>query len=79
MIGPANPVASGGPVVVCEGVMDALSVAHVGYRAMAVLGAGLSSPQLATHLDSACDSRSFVLAFDADTTVSTPPNASVTS
>ncbi|MEX1171824.1 MAG: toprim domain-containing protein [Chloroflexota bacterium] len=65
-INPATASPSGTPVVVCEGVMDALSVAQLGYRAVAVLGAGLIGPHLAEQLH-ASGARSFVLAFDADT------------
>ncbi len=64
-----------GPLVVCEGIPDALSAAHTGLPAVAVLGvahAGAdSAPALAALLTSTHPASAYLVAFDAD-----PPGTS---
>lgn len=53
-------------VVVCEGVPDALTAAGAGYRAVAVLGAGLPDERLAAQLVARHPRAHLIVAFDAD-------------
>ena len=53
-----------GPTLITEGVPDALAAATVGYRATALLGAGLPDPNVARRL--AQRGGVLVIAFDAD-------------
>jgi DNA primase len=55
-----------GVLVVCEGVSDALTVAAVGYPALAVLGAGLPDAPLARRVAQLARGERIVVAFDAD-------------
>ncbi len=58
------PAAAARCVIVCEGALDALSVASAGYRSAAVLGAGLPDERIAKRL---AELRvPLVVAFDAD-------------
>jgi DNA primase len=61
-----DPVAraSGGPTLVTEGIPDALAAATGGYRAVAILGAGLPDRRVAERL--AKRAGVLVIAFDAD-------------
>jgi len=61
-----DPVAhaSGGPTIVTEGMPDALAAATAGYRAVAILGAGLPDRRVAERL--AKREGLLVIAFDAD-------------
>ena len=52
--------------MVCEGAPDALSVAQAGYRAAAIIGAGLPDPALAQRLIDQAGPATFLVAFDAD-------------
>lgn len=58
----ADPAA----VLVCEGLPDALVAAQAGWRAAAVLGAGLPDGRVASSLVSAFPTERLVVAFDAD-------------
>lgn len=53
-------------VFVCEGMLDALTVAQAGWRACAVLGAGLAGERVAAELLRTYPGRDLVLAFDND-------------
>ncbi|MFP5319457.1 MAG: DnaB-like helicase C-terminal domain-containing protein [Acidimicrobiia bacterium] len=55
-----------GPVLVCEGMPDALTAAQAGYRAAAVLGVGLPDARVAEALVAAYPSETLVVAFDGD-------------
>jgi len=55
-----------GPVFVCEGLPDALSVRQCGHAAVAVLGVGLAGPELAGRLHARCADAPLRIAFDAD-------------
>ena len=61
-----DPVArsNGGPTVITEGIPDALAAATGGYRAVAILGAGLPDRRVAEQL--ARREGLLVIAFDAD-------------
>ena len=56
-----------GPLVVCEGTIDALTAATAGYRAVAVLGATYISADIARQICDAAGPYPAILAFDADT------------
>ena len=64
--GPSRPQQRAGPLVVCEGIPDALTAATAGLAAVAVLGAAAPSPDLAARLAAGAAGRPVVLAFDAD-------------
>ena len=66
--GRLRPVESGGPspVVICEGMTDALSAACAGYPAVAVLGAAQPDRSTASALARRSGSRPLVIGFDAD-------------
>jgi hypothetical protein len=53
-------------MVVCEGLPDALIAAQAGYRATAVLGAGLPDQRVAQMLSDRFGAERLVIAFDAD-------------
>lgn len=53
-------------VLICEGLPDALTAAQAGYRAVAVMGAGIPDEHLATHLAERFRTEQLVVAFDAD-------------
>lgn len=53
-------------VLVCEGIPDALTAAQAGFRAVAVLGAGLPDERLAQSLVERYATEHLVIAFDAD-------------
>ena len=53
-------------VLLCEGMPDALTVAQSGYRATAVLGAGLPDERLVSELVGRFPTETLVIAFDAD-------------
>lgn len=55
-----------GVLLVCEGIPDALSAAQAGYRAVAVLGAGLPDGWVADGLVRRIGTGRLVVAFDAD-------------
>lgn len=55
-----------GILLVCEGIPDALSAAQAGYRAVAVLGAGLPDGWVADGLARRVGTGHLVVAFDAD-------------
>jgi len=55
---------TGGPTIITEGIPDALAVASAGYRAVAVLGAGLPDRRVAERLSSR--NGLLVIGFDAD-------------
>lgn len=55
-----------GVVLICEGIPDALSAVQAGWRATAVLGAGLPDERLAVALTDRFPDERLVLAFDAD-------------
>ena len=57
-------VTHGGDLVICEGLIDALTAAGAGYRAVAVLGAGHTGPPISATL--ATRPERLILAFDAD-------------
>ncbi|MGH9031391.1 MAG: toprim domain-containing protein [Acidimicrobiia bacterium] len=59
-----STVAPGGPTIITEGIPDALAAATVGYRAVAVLGAGLPDRRVAERLSSR--EGLLVIGFDAD-------------
>ncbi|MGH9137909.1 MAG: toprim domain-containing protein [Acidimicrobiales bacterium] len=65
-LAPVRPVAAGiaGPTIVTEGVPDALAAATAGYRAAALLGAGLPDRRVAQRLVEL--GGVLVVAFDAD-------------
>ena len=65
MVTPGEPMKDA-PVLVCEGIPDALSVAQSGFRAAAVLGAGLPDQRVATSLAKQFGTDRLVIAFDAD-------------
>lgn len=65
MRGPRTAVDEG-VVLVCEGIPDALSAAQSGFRAVAVLGAGLPDERLARALAERYPAERLVIAFDAD-------------
>lgn len=54
-------------VFVCEGIIDALTVAQAGWRACAVLGASNTSPRVAAELLARYPGRNLIVAFDTDT------------
>jgi hypothetical protein len=62
----AGPARRDDLVVVCEGIPDALTAAGAGYRAVAVLGAGLPDERLAAQLVALHPKESLLVAFDAD-------------
>ena len=53
-------------ILICEGLPDALTAAQAGYRAVAVLGAGLPDERLARALLERYPDENLVVAFDAD-------------
>jgi len=57
---------SAGVVLVCEGLLDALSATAAGYRAAAVLGAGLPGATVAAALVERFPRERLAVAFDAD-------------
>jgi DNA primase len=67
-IGWINPARTTDPnhLVVCEGVIDALSVASAGTSAVAVLGATYIDERVAQHIANRAASRQVLLAFDGD-------------
>jgi hypothetical protein len=52
--------------LICEGIPDALTAAQAGWRAVAVLGAGLPDERIASELTGRYPSETFVVAFDND-------------
>ena len=56
----------GSPVVICEGMTDALSAACAGYTSVAVLGAAQPDRSTADALARRSGSRQLVIGFDAD-------------
>jgi len=64
-LAPIEPASSqGGPVIVTEGIPDALAAATTGYQAVAILGAGLPDRRVAERL--AARAGPMIVAFDAD-------------
>ena len=61
-----RPPADPGVVVVSEGIPDALVAAQAGYRAAAVLGAGVPDERAAAELVARFPTERLVVAFDAD-------------
>ena len=60
-----SPGAATGPVVVCEGAIDALTAAAAGCRAVAVLGSTVADTRVADRI-ARLDADGVVIAFDAD-------------
>ena len=58
--------AADGPVLVCEGMPDALTAAQAGYRAAAVLGVGVPDARVAEALVAAYPTEALIVAFDGD-------------
>lgn len=54
------------PIVVCEGFPDAYTASSAGYTAVAVLGTGNATPDLAERLATGIGHRPAILAFDGD-------------
>lgn len=63
---PVESSGPGGPVVICEGMTDALSAACAGYTSVAVLGAAQPDRSTAGALVRRSGSRPLVIGFDAD-------------
>src|SRR5690606_22710974 len=57
---------SPGPLIVCEGVIDALTVAAVGLASVAVLCATYPSQRIADQIAAGASIRRVVVAFDGD-------------
>lgn len=55
-----------GPLIVCEGVIDALTAATAGLASVAVLGATYPSQRMADQIARGAGSRPVVIAFDGD-------------
>src|SRR5690606_31649277 len=53
-------------LIVCEGIIDALTAATAGLRAVAVLGATYPSTTVADTISDYADGREVVVAFDGD-------------
>jgi DNA primase (bacterial type) len=62
----AGPTRREDLLLVCEGIPDALTAAQAGYRAVAVLGAGLPDERLAAQVVARYPEGHLLVAFDAD-------------